>query len=193
MPPDYTIRKFTTGYALIAGQTERVEAPPIFAILIGETIYNLRAALDYLVYEIAHLDTGKPKNGTKFLIEDTIKGWNEHLPHPGMPRKRQRKLWLHKLTLAHQAALKRLQPCCGCKWTGQLRDLSNPDKHHRLLAVSASKSDRRGSAIAFYSVVVNLKLTTHVEFQNGSPVVKTLKLFQKQVADVIEAFDPDFQ
>ncbi len=37
---------------------------PIISILIGETIYNLRSALDYLVYDLAQLDAQKVIKGT---------------------------------------------------------------------------------------------------------------------------------
>src|SRR5215831_11863276 len=42
---------------------------PIISVLIGEAVYNLRAALDYLVYELAFLDTGSIKDGTQFPID----------------------------------------------------------------------------------------------------------------------------
>ena len=43
---------------------------PIWGILVGETVYNLRAALDYLVYELAILDSGQIQEYTQFPIED---------------------------------------------------------------------------------------------------------------------------
>ena len=42
--------------------------PHIIRILVGEIIYNLRASLDYLVYELAHLDSGDIKYRTQFII-----------------------------------------------------------------------------------------------------------------------------
>ena len=48
--------------------------PPTFGIRVGEAIYNLRAALDYLVYELAILDSGNVQQGTQFPIEDTKDG-----------------------------------------------------------------------------------------------------------------------
>src|SRR6266568_1162319 len=133
LSPDRTIRLAAS--AGLGGGAQYISAPPILAILIGETLYNLRAALDYLVFELVYLDAGKPKSGTKFLIEDTVEGWDKHLPNFNMSGHERRKLWLDKLTAAHQAALKALQPCHGCEWTRRLRGLSNPDKHRRLLAV----------------------------------------------------------
>src|SRR5437016_970997 len=38
------------------------------AIIVGEICYNLRAALDYLIYELDLLDCGQVQDGTQFLI-----------------------------------------------------------------------------------------------------------------------------
>jgi hypothetical protein len=46
-----------------------INIPPVVRILIGETLYNLRTALDYLVSQLFYLATGKFDSGTKFLIE----------------------------------------------------------------------------------------------------------------------------
>ncbi len=192
LPPDRTITTPIMGPAFVSGGTEYINAPPILAILIGETLYNLRGALDYLVYELFYLDTGGIENGTKFLIEDSIASWNNHLSSPGTAGRRRRKLWLYRLTMAHKTALQALQPCYGCTWTARLRDLSNPDKHRRLTTIVASVNHGGHGAIGFGPVMVTTHLTTKVAFEDGSFVVETLKLLQKEVADVIEAFDPDF-
>jgi hypothetical protein len=175
------------------GGTEHFNAPPIMSILIGEAFYNLRAALDYLVYELAYLDTGRHQSGTKFLIEDREEGWNGHLPGPGTPGKLRRNMWLHRLTSAHQAALKALQPCSGCKWTSTLRDLSNPDKHRRLLRITAEVHGRHGTLGFGFGMMVGFHISTNVAFEDTSRVVEALNLLHEQVANVIEAFDPDFQ
>ncbi len=47
------------------------DVPSRYSILVGETFYNLRAALDYLVYELARRDTGIPQERTQFPITDT--------------------------------------------------------------------------------------------------------------------------
>src|SRR5207248_7031111 len=99
---------------------------PIFdrlriAILVGEICYNLRAALDYLVYEFALLDSGKVQEGTQFPIEyrpKDFKGWA--------------KVRLRGLNARHNACIKALQPYSGCDWTGTLKEISNPDKHRTL-------------------------------------------------------------
>src|SRR5580704_81891 len=42
----------------------------LFGILLGEIVYNLRAALDYLVFELARHDSGAVQAGTQFPICD---------------------------------------------------------------------------------------------------------------------------
>jgi hypothetical protein len=97
------------------------ESEPILAILIGEICYNLRSALDYLVYELALLDSGNPQENTQFPIDDTPKKFNRNKEHR-----------LVGLSLDHIAAIERYQPYSGCNWSKVLRTLSNPDKHRKL-------------------------------------------------------------
>jgi hypothetical protein len=194
LPPDRTIVSAVAGPAFVSGSVQYITSPPILAILIGETVYNLRSALDYLVYELVYLDTGRPKHGTKFLIEDTTQKWNSHVPTAQTPPEKRRKMWLHGLTAAHQAALKRLQPCFGCKWTKTLRDISNPDKHRHLTLVEAAvHSSGHGAIGAVGPVMVTTQLTTKVAFDDGTLVTETLNELQEEVTRVIEAFDPDFK
>ncbi|MCH8188130.1 MAG: hypothetical protein IIB66_05415, partial [Proteobacteria bacterium] len=101
--------------------------PHIIKILVGEITYNLRAALDYLVYELARLDSGEVKNGTQFPIEDTEDGF-----------KRKRNAFLKGVSDKHVAIIESLQPYSGCDWTRILRDLSNPDKHRQLTISKSS-------------------------------------------------------
>lgn len=95
--------------------------PAIISILLGETVYNLRAALDYLVFELARADSGSVQEHTQFLICDTQKQFAK-----------ERLRCLKTLSAAHVAAIEGLQPYNGVKWTGRLRQISNPDKHRQL-------------------------------------------------------------
>jgi hypothetical protein len=82
--------------------------------LVGEIIYNCRCALDYLIYALAVIDSGKPQEKTQFPIMDTAKDFAG-----------RGKTLLVGVSAAHVAAIERLQPYNGCKWTGLLRALSN--------------------------------------------------------------------
>ena len=71
------------------------ESPEILPILVGEIIYNLRAALDYLVYELSLLDANGPiaERSPQFIIEDGPEGWQSHQWH------------LKYLSVEHKAAI----------------------------------------------------------------------------------------
>jgi hypothetical protein len=91
-------------------------------ILIGEVCYNLRSALDYLVFELAKHDSGSPQKRTQFPIECSEKNFRE-----------RRKKSLKGINDAHVTRIEELQPYKGCDWTKTLKDISNPDKHRELI------------------------------------------------------------
>src|SRR5689334_11619575 len=88
------------------------------SVVVGEIVYNLRAALDYLVYVPAEQDSGARQSGTQFPIEDSQQGFTAHRPTR-----------LKGVSDEHAAVIRQFQPYRGCEWTRTLRDLSNPDKH----------------------------------------------------------------
>ena len=203
--PGVAVEDSTHTDSIAAG--ESLVVPPIASVLIGETIYNLRGALDYLVYELSILDSGEIKKRTQFPIESSPDNWTQRLGD-----------YLRGLSKPHQAAIKALQPFDGCAWTALIRDLSNSDKHRRLIATSgrASKamtlSRLRLSATGEVSVTVDTDLSTvddalgiegasqftALSFDSPTsgqrfPVTETLDLLARQVADVIETFEPDFR
>lgn len=184
-----------TGYSL----------PKMIPILIGEVVYNLRAALDYLVFQLVYLDGGKVEKGTKFPIEDDANGWQRYFPtnSAGGSKRRRWKIWITILTPGHQAAIKALQPFNGCGWTDILRKISNPDKHYDLVVINDATISVRitaNAALESFAVppmpdsAVNVQghVSAIVAFNNGPPVVETLKEIQKEVASVLTSFNHDF-
>jgi hypothetical protein len=191
---------------------EPFSVPPIVPLLVGEAIHNLRAALDYLVYELAILNTGEIQKGTQFPMESSEDSWN------GAVNRR-----LKHVREGHQAAIKRLQPFSDCKWTGDLRDLSNADKHRLIGVVDASAgkgmtlsglrryasgdvsvaakapSSASGEPVHVEGYVpLDIVIFNRDEDKPGSPakrfkLVDTLEIFEKQVSDVIKSFEPDFR
>ena len=101
---------------------------PIISIITGEIIYNLRAALDYLIYELACFDSKQVAEGTQFPIEDSEETFNKARIGK-IDDKRRKGVYLRGVNDVHVAAIKQLQPCDGCQWTRYLRTISNPDKH----------------------------------------------------------------
>jgi hypothetical protein len=100
--------------------------PPEMALLIGDAAHNLRCALDHLAFAFAKPANAKEEKAVQFPIVSKRRDFrgeaNRRLP--GVPRR-------------VRAAIERLQPYHGRKWPrtkmlGQLRDLSNWDKHRRI-------------------------------------------------------------
>lgn len=178
------------------------------AVIVGEVIYNLRAALDYLIYELAWQDSGSEKNGTQFLIEDVrISRKN---PKWGFePRSKTCLLGLHQ---HHIDAVENLQPYKGCAWTKTLRDISNPDKHRQLTAIgglieaisvmecgiSGSLNDRpgkisRGAGGSYADTHIDLQYALSVTLPDGTDIVKTLEILKREVRATIDEFKPEFK
>ena len=156
--------------------------PAIISILVGETIYNLRAALDYLIYELARFDAKKIIDGTQFPIDACEKDFQA--------RKRG---FLKGVSDEHVAAIKRLQPFDGCDWTKVLRDLSNPDKHRHLTITSSPVviSPAAGSTeaiIAGETVDAKDDVSVHVVLADGTLIVETLEQLASEVTAALDVF-----
>jgi hypothetical protein len=170
-------------------------------ILVGEICYNLRSALDYLIYELITLDAGVPKHKTQFPIEDREKHF--------LGRK---KGWLYGLDERHIACIEWLQPYNGCDWTKSLREVSNPDKHRGLTPAAGEISyimfirgehasfddlplpiQRAPHPVTGIEVEVKVHVTGSILFSDGTPVMETLEKLILNVGETIEAFKPEFQ
>ena len=135
--------------------------PTIIPILVGEVAYHLRGALDFLVYELAVIDSGAPCKGSQFPIEGTPEGFRG-----------RRKSFLNGISDAHVAAIEKLQPCAGTKWTAFLRNVSNPEKlRHFTVAQPAS----------------------FVALDDGSPIIDTLETVHAAVRYTLDTFKPEFK
>ena len=161
-------------------------APQMARRLIGETIQNLRKALDYLVYELACFDSKSIVEKTQFVIVDSEEGFRKNLWH------------LNGLTGEHKTMFERLQPYKGCNWTKLLRDLSNPDKHKHLTAVKHPVSIRidpsnTEAILAGKSVDVYNYASIQITFSNGPPVIESLEQLVLDVTQVLDIFKPEFQ
>jgi hypothetical protein len=183
--------------------------PEGISIVVGEICYNLRAALDYLVYELARLDSGRVQVGTQFPIEHKKKRFDSISPHR-----------LKGLYPSHVTAIELLQPYRGCDWTATLKEISNPDKHRELTkrgyagAVWQEDMGENRSTVDPSAADAEVR-TIHKAYGPGGtkldvqlissfpihiwvkeqpvPVVQTLRMLQSQVTGVIEGFKPEFQ
>lgn len=179
----------------------------LLGIVVGEICYNLRSALDYLVYELAFSDSGCVQDGTQFPIDDTPKKFAGNIPTR-----------LKGLSAAHVAAIERLQPYNGCNWPKVLRTLSNPDKHRELTPRGGSfvievvpdgfepsfpppmRTKRRAKRPDGIDVEVELIASIQVtipvaEFESvpiGDFAEETLEKLLSEVRDLLERFKPEF-
>ena len=187
-------------YSLLLIRPLNMPTPLRVGVLIGEICYNLRSALDYLVFELARLDSGVPQKGTQFPIVDTA---NEF-------RSKRTIAYLRGVNQAHIAAIERLQPYMGCNWTKTLRDFSNPDKHRQLVEIGgqfAAFGHDRVSNPNFDSihaparriphpihgeVDVKVFFTGDIYFADSSPIIDTLNEIKIKVADALATFKPEF-
>jgi hypothetical protein len=176
------LRQLKAGSQEILGQSE---VPMKFAILVGECVYNLRSALDYLIYELACFDSKTIVNGTQFPIEVSKKGFD-----------RRKNDYLRGISDKHVAMIKQLQPFCECTWTKTLRDISNPDKH-RHLTIITPRVVARPNPVHIMNPRVHVSpqmiISKQIAFSDGTLVLPILKQLQSQVTQTIDSFYPEFE
>jgi hypothetical protein len=168
--------------------------PPIIGIVLGEACYNLRSSLDYLVFALAHLDSGVEESGTQFPIENSRKGFEW----------RQKRGWLNGVNAAHVAIIDGLQPYRGCQWTAALRDVSNRDKHREFakidgqIAITTNSPDLPTTFIietpepSGGKMQMKIAISVQILFRDGTPVAETLEKIKAGVAETLEALKPEF-
>ena len=174
---------------------EAEKMPEIIAILVGEVIYNLRASLDYLIYELACFDSGQIVEGTQFPIETSVQGFNRRI---GRLDDRRKGIFLRGVSDEHIAIIKDLQPCNGCQWTKILQSISNPDKHRELTlihrGVRYNIPDGSTEAIIDGSPVnMNDGISINVAFKDGLPIIETLEQLHSEITKVLDLFKSEFK
>ena len=189
------------------------DIPSNLAVVVSDAIHNFRSALDYLVFELALHDSGTVQNNTQFLIED-------FKVDPADPKRRgfdARALnCLRGLRQDHINSIELLQPYKGVKWTKDLREVSNPDKHRRLTALTHKgqlvgvtvrhrktgrftgepRLDRETNDLAFdrYDIEIDAHQTIAIEGTKTSEpaIMPILRKIQLGVHRTIDSFKPEF-
>lgn len=164
-------------------------APPErIGILVGETVYNLRAALDYLVFRQAIADSGEEQR-TQFPIESTPEGFAG-----------RRATFLAGLSEEYVRLIESFQPYQGNDWMVWIRDLSSLDKHRAVPLIADVRGQRvvnvggTDEDIAALGGVrqpdgaVHYPATMTVTFENGAPAVEVLEELAGLVRGVADAF-----
>jgi len=192
-------------------------APEQASILVGETIQALRRTLDYLIFELAFLDAGSEQDGTQFPIEGSKDVFWARRKRTKLPKGWTPALYLTGVTNGHATAIEGYQPYKGADWSKALQDISNPDKHRRLIFVRGQSSVRitpkpvpkrdrmkrgidvrraRDGFVALWrlssDVHVKFHITAHVAFEDKTPVMKMLDHVKTEVGRAVDEFRPCF-
>lgn len=189
--------------------------PPIdeaMPLILSDAIHNLRSALDYVVFELALHDSGKVQDGTQFIVEKV----KSDLLDPKRGFDARAKRYLNGLGPDHVRAMEMFQPYNGVDWTKTLFEISNPDKHRKLVVLT-HKGQRiqvtlkHGPVGKFltgsFQMTENGPVPEYVDIEfDGSgtiaialsdtetvPALPTLRKIQLGVNEVIEAFKPEFK
>ena len=96
------------------------------SVIVGDSIQNMRSALDHLAWQLVLQAGNTPDNRTAFPLESWPKAYRKRAPSK-----------LDGMTPEMKAMVKATQPCYGVnpyinKVLGWLEDLNNIDKHRRL-------------------------------------------------------------
>ncbi len=144
------------------------------SVLIGEAVYNLRAALDYTVYALACAGAGGHVSGTQFPVDDDRATFDARKSGKGADGQTVRRFLKH-VPDGDVKELRKLQPFAGCTWPKTLTDLANPDKHTRLNYFTFTVAESEPVVLKFV--------------ETDDPVIETLELFQREVRTVVQSFE----
>ena len=190
-----------TGYAPL-------NFPPVpddLPFAISDAVHNLRAALDYIIYELALECSGSIQEGTQFPIESVKSGTSPHGNKIGFDAVAPR--YLKGLFFRPHIidAIENIQPYNGRRWTQDLRDISNPDKHRQLTPISKDGilsmwvrgpdlNGRRKPLPNGDTIEVDpTHAVTIVLPDRELLIVHTLHGIQAGAIDTINAFKPEFK
>lgn len=155
----------------------------------SEAIHHLRTALEYLAYAVVWLDTGKPSDRTEFPMVHKSKDWREKV-----------RTRLPGISADHEAMFKRVQPFKHCRWTVQLQDLSNTDKHRHVIGfnpvIQFKSTPGKGTVDSDDPTMLVLDVTdTDAYLELGgfdNPAIPALNQLLVEAVHFVNSFGPSF-
>lgn len=158
-------------------------------MLVGDTVNSLRSCLDYLIGELAELDSGNRQTRTQFPVEQSTEAFQN-----------RRRSFLAGLSDAHVAHIESLQPYRGASWTAKLARMSNWDKHNKLVLVAhdylLGGTLRTGEPAASGDLPLEMHFTLtpslRVQLEDGLQLLETLDDIYQGVASTLEHYAPEF-
>jgi hypothetical protein len=179
-----------------------VDVPDELSIAAGETIYNLRASLDYLVFALSWHDSGtRPVDKLAQDLQFPIAGDSARFVKAAKHR-------LKGVSPGHVTLLESYQPYRGRPWMARLADLSNADKHRHMLDLVGriginherhNESIPDDGALADEQGLYGIEELTFVDeakmdaaFADGALVAPTLAELCREVRELVERFAREF-
>jgi len=189
---------------LISKQSPNI--PAEIPVVVGETVYHLRLALNLLANELTVLDSGSTQEDVEFPLLDSP---DEFV--------RWRKTHLKGINELHTAAIERLQPYGTRNWKHPfrlLRQLAEDDQSGGIVlkrqtgcvgsgsedrAYFDSPDDESADCILIKqhvgereSVHMKFHFTLQIMSKGGLPIMDSLQEIKTKVADTLAQFEPEF-
>lgn len=159
--------------------------------LVSEFLHHGRAALDYIVFNVARHNTGGEQDGTQFPICKCQQDFEEVV--------RRKKSPLEFLNKEQIAVVERFQPYKGFPGLALLNRISNRDKH-REFHISPSEGVRRlvpkteaqapgRRGLPSDQVGMEFQISFDVLLDDGFPATGTLQQLHSLLRQILSEFD----
>lgn len=164
-------------------------------LLASEVLHHARIALDYCAYHVVWLDSGKPRDTTKFPLVTDPSRWGK-----------EKRSALPGITPEHADWVRGVQPFLEVGWSATLLQLSNRDKHRMAVEVIPTyrcrvdqgkrSADPLGDPNYWGFAVEDPKLDLNIApamsqgaaSEPGLPLEKTLVDIMRGVTDLVNRF-----
>lgn len=159
------------------------------AVLVGDTVNSMRSCLDYLIGELAELDSGSRQPRTQFPVEQSPEAFHS-----------RRRTFLAGLSDAHVTHIESLQPYNGAAWTAKLARMSNWDKHNKLVLVAhdylLGGTIKKGEPTTSGELPLEMQFTLtpslRVQLEDGLQLLETLDEIREGIVSTLEHYTPEF-
>ena len=184
---------------------ERYVHVPRISITLGEVAYNVRSAMDFLVYSIARAtNNGIEVRGTQFPLESTSHRYWARWTGRDVKTSQRVPRMLNKIPQEVAKDLANYQPFAKCIWAELPTVISSPDKHRHLTTLGTSAEfipDRpvlrvidakSGSQTIHLKGKVQISVT--LEFRGDTiDVIDASNLVQREATALIRSYASRFQ
>jgi hypothetical protein len=161
--------------------------------LVSEYALHARAALDYIIFDLALHNTGAEQEGTQYPIQ---------LSQEKFPWKLDATTGTHKgigalkhLNPKQVALVERFQPYPGCPLLQVLHELSNRDKHRHFAHIGTTSmttpvvTPNRESTSSVDKMEIKFHRSFEIILEDGDDATKTLRILQTQLTQMLAAFN----